>query len=95
MCQKNVFLSVIHCTFHLNPFQLTRFTHLYTTSVSIITQNPYPHRIIGFLEVYKYLIIFSPLCRDRRTRLIVEVSKSLTDTPYSVELLWTSDRPVA
>jgi hypothetical protein len=28
-------------------------------------------------------------------RLIVEVSRSHTDTPHSVGLLWTSDRPVA
>jgi hypothetical protein len=28
-------------------------------------------------------------------RLIVEVSRSHTDTPHSVGLYWTSDQPVA
>ena len=28
-------------------------------------------------------------------RLIAEVSRSLTDTPHAVGLLWTRDRPVA
>jgi hypothetical protein len=28
-------------------------------------------------------------------RLIAEVSRSLTDTPHAVGLLWTKDRPVA
>jgi len=36
-----------------------------------------------------------PLAKQRVTTLIIDASRSHSDTPHSIGLLWTSDQPVA
>jgi hypothetical protein len=47
--------------------------------------------ILSFVTIY--FVVQQPLMGQ--VLLIIEVSRSHSDTPNSVGLLWTSDRPVA
>jgi hypothetical protein len=61
----------------------------------------FPYTFVGEFYLIKHkapsikVIIYGSAAPVGQSLLIVEISKSHSDTPHSVGLLWTSDRSVA
>ena len=54
------------------------------------------HSAVRFLSRFSIFYFFFSMTQQFPVRLlIIEVSRSHSDTPHSVGLLWTSDQPVA